>query len=198
MVYESKSTDSDLDAPTMKRIDVQPVIEQIGGIIIDGSPRLMIASEQSLQAVKNKKWKEKEVQSEDKSPLKGKSPMEKNVAVTTPNSDYLVPDEYITFPETMSSMELMRRYGIEPMVDPSPWETRGTQLMVTRGTCYQPDHHYPDHHHPDSPKDMHGAAILSGTPPRKGKRRFSFSYPRKSKRRWQSVDTRIVSTNTSG
>ncbi|RVW71385.1 hypothetical protein CK203_060947 [Vitis vinifera] len=48
--------------------------------------------------------------------------------------------------------------------DPSPWETRGTQLMVTRGTCYQPDHHYPDHHHPDSPKDMHGAAILSGTP----------------------------------
>ena len=43
--------------------------------------------------------------------------------------------------------------------DPSPWETRGTRLMVTRGTCYQPDHH-----HPDSPKDMHGAAILSGTP----------------------------------
>ena len=41
--------------------------------------------------------------------------------------------------------------------DPSPWETRGTQLMVTRGTCYQPDHH-----HPDSPKDMHGAVILSG------------------------------------
>ena len=85
MVYEYESTDSDLDAPTMKRIDVQPVIEQIGGIIIDGSPRLMIASEQSLQAVKNKKWKEKEVQSEDKSPLKGKSPMEKNVAVTTPS-----------------------------------------------------------------------------------------------------------------
>ena len=28
--------------------------------------------------------------------------------------------------------------------DPSPWETRGTQLIVTRGTCYQPDHHYPD------------------------------------------------------
>ena len=27
-----------------------------------------------------------------------------------------MPDEYITFPETMSSMELMRRYGIEPMV----------------------------------------------------------------------------------
>ena len=43
--------------------------------------------------------------------------------------------------------------------DPSPWETRGTRLMVTRGTCYQSDHH-----HPDSPKDMHGAAILSGTP----------------------------------
>ena len=43
--------------------------------------------------------------------------------------------------------------------DPSPRETRGTQLMVPRGTCYQPDHH-----HPDSPKDMHGAAILSGTP----------------------------------
>ena len=35
---------------------------------------------------------------------------------------------------------------------------------MTRGTCYQPDHHYPDHHHPDSPKDVHGAAILSGTP----------------------------------
>ncbi|RVW75642.1 hypothetical protein CK203_055242 [Vitis vinifera] len=43
--------------------------------------------------------------------------------------------------------------------DPSPWETRGTQLMVTRGTCYQPDHH-----HPDSPKDMHSAVILSGPP----------------------------------
>ena len=43
--------------------------------------------------------------------------------------------------------------------DPSPWETRGTQLMVTRGTCYQPDHH-----HSDSPKDMHGAVILSGPP----------------------------------
>ena len=43
--------------------------------------------------------------------------------------------------------------------DPSPWETRGTQLIVTRGTCYQPDHH-----HPDSPKDMHGAVILSGPP----------------------------------
>ena len=85
MIYESESTDSDLDAPTMKRIDVQPVIEQIGRIIIDGSPRLMIASEQSLQAVKNKKWNEEEVQSEGKSPLKGKSPMEKNVAVTTPS-----------------------------------------------------------------------------------------------------------------
>ena len=43
--------------------------------------------------------------------------------------------------------------------DPSPWETRGTQLIVTRGTCYQPDRHYPD-----SPKDMHGADILSGPP----------------------------------
>ena len=43
--------------------------------------------------------------------------------------------------------------------DPSPWETRGTQLIVTRGTCYQPDHHYPD-----SPKDMHGVDILSGPP----------------------------------
>ena len=31
--------------------------------------------------------------------------------------------------------------------------------MVTRGTCYQPDHH-----HPDSPKDRHGAVILSGPP----------------------------------
>ena len=46
--------------------------------------------------------------------------------------------------------------------DPSPWETRGTQLMVTRDTNYQPDHH-----HPDSPKDMHGAIILSG--PSQGK-----------------------------
>ena len=44
-----------------------------------------------------------------------------------------------------------------PCRDPSPWETRGTQLIVTRGTCYQPDHH-----HPDSPKDTHGAVILSG------------------------------------
>ena len=43
--------------------------------------------------------------------------------------------------------------------DPSPWETRGTQLIVTRGTCYQPDLH-----HPDSPEDMHGAVILSGPP----------------------------------
>ena len=43
--------------------------------------------------------------------------------------------------------------------DPSPWETRGTQLIVTRGTCYQSDHHYPD-----SPKDMHGVDILSGPP----------------------------------
>ena len=43
--------------------------------------------------------------------------------------------------------------------DPSSWETCGTQLMVTRGKCYQPDHH-----HPDSPKDMHGAVILSGPP----------------------------------
>ncbi|WKA08538.1 hypothetical protein VitviT2T_026252 [Vitis vinifera] len=30
--------------------------------------------------------------------------------------------------------------------DPSLWETRGTQLTVTRGTCY-----HPDQHHPDSP-----------------------------------------------
>ncbi|RVW82285.1 Exopolygalacturonase [Vitis vinifera] len=47
-------------------------------------------------------------------------------------------------------------------------------------------------------------AFLASAPPlatypirtasRKGKRRFSFSYPRKSKRRWQSVDIRIVST----
>ncbi|RVW85134.1 NAC domain-containing protein 89 [Vitis vinifera] len=44
-------------------------------------------------------------------------------------------------------------------LDTSPWETRGTQLMVTRGTCYQPDHH-----RPDSPKDMHGTVILSGPP----------------------------------
>ena len=43
--------------------------------------------------------------------------------------------------------------------DTSPWETRGTQLMETRGTCYQPDHH-----RPDSPKDMHGTVILSGPP----------------------------------
>ena len=28
--------------------------------------------------------------------------------------------------------------------DPSLWETRGTHLTVTRGTCYQPDHHHPD------------------------------------------------------
>ena len=46
-----------------------------------------------------------------------------------------------------------------PCRDPSPWEIRGTQLMVTRGTYYQPDHH-----HPDSPKDMHGAVILAGPP----------------------------------
>ena len=43
--------------------------------------------------------------------------------------------------------------------DPSPWETRGTRLMVTRGTYCQPDHH-----HPDSPTDTYGATILSGTP----------------------------------
>ncbi|RVX19501.1 ABC transporter G family member 36 [Vitis vinifera] len=40
---------------------------------------------------------------------------------------------------------------------------------------------------------MHGA-VSYPDPSRKGKRRFSFSYPRKSKRRWQSVDIRIVST----
>ena len=36
--------------------------------------------------------------------------------------------------------------------DPSLWETHGTHLTVTRGSCYQPDHH-----HPDSPKDTHDA-----------------------------------------
>ena len=49
-----------------------------------------------------------------------------------------------------------RRSTIGFCRDPSPWETRGTQLIVTCGTCYQPDHH-----HPDSPKDMHGVVILS-------------------------------------
>ncbi|RVW56908.1 UDP-glycosyltransferase 87A2 [Vitis vinifera] len=44
------------------------------------------------------------------------------------------------------------------------------------------------------PKDMHGADILSGRASRKGKRRLIFSLPRKSKRRWQSVHIRIVST----
>ena len=43
--------------------------------------------------------------------------------------------------------------------DPFPWETRGTQFMVTRDTYY-----HPDHHHPDSLKGMHGAVILSGPP----------------------------------
>ena len=38
------------------------------------------------------------------------------------------------------------------------------QLMATRGTCYQPDHH-----HPDPPKDMHGTVILSGSPQGKAK-----------------------------
>ena len=58
-----------------------------------------------------------------------------------------------------------------------------------RGTSYQPDLH-----HPDSPEDMHGAVILSGPPQGKANDVFSFSYPRKSKRRWQSVDIRIIST----
>ena len=49
--------------------------------------------------------------------------------------------------------------GLHNCRDPSPWETRGTQLMETRGTCYQPDHH-----RPDSPKDMHVTVILSGPP----------------------------------
>ena len=51
--------------------------------------------------------------------------------------------------------------------DPSLWETRGTHLTVTRGTCHQLDHHHPDHHYPDSPKDMHAAVLLSG--PSQGK-----------------------------
>ena len=43
--------------------------------------------------------------------------------------------------------------------DPSLWETHGTHLTVTRGSCYQPDHH-----HPDSPKDTHDAVFLPGPP----------------------------------
>ena len=71
--------------------------------------------------------------------------------------------------------------------DPSLWETRGTHLTVTRDTCYQPDHH-----HPDSPKDMHDDGSPIRTASRKGKWRFNFSYPRKSKRRWQSTDIRTT------
>ena len=48
--------------------------------------------------------------------------------------------------------------------DSSLWETRGTHLTVTRGT-----HHHPNHHHPDSPKDMHKAVLLSGSPQGKAK-----------------------------
>ena len=48
--------------------------------------------------------------------------------------------------------------------DPSLWETRGTHLTVTRGTCYQPDHH-----HPDSPKDTHDHGSPIRTASRKGK-----------------------------
>ncbi|RVW41016.1 hypothetical protein CK203_022844 [Vitis vinifera] len=48
--------------------------------------------------------------------------------------------------------------------DPSLWKTRGTHLTVTRGT-----HHHPNHHHPDSPKDMHEAVLLSGSPQGKAK-----------------------------
>ena len=62
-------------------------------------------------------------------------------------------------PENVSNLCSLQTLDTRSCRDPSPWETRGTQLMVTRGTCYQSDHH-----HPDSPKDMHGAAILSGTP----------------------------------
>ena len=43
--------------------------------------------------------------------------------------------------------------------DPSLWETRGTHLIVTRGT-----HHHLNHHHPDSPKDMREAVLPSGPP----------------------------------
>ena len=71
--------------------------------------------------------------------------------------------------------------------DPSLWETCGTHLTVTRGTCYQPDHH-----HPDSPKDTHDDGSPIRTASRKGKWRFNFSYPRKSKRRWQNTDIRTT------
>ena len=71
--------------------------------------------------------------------------------------------------------------------DPSLWETRGTHLTVTRGTCYQPDHH-----HPDSPKDTHDDGSPIRTASREGKWRFNFSYPRKSKRRWQNTDIRTT------
>ena len=71
--------------------------------------------------------------------------------------------------------------------DPFIWETRGTHLTVTRGTCYQPDHH-----HPDSLKDTHDDGSPIRTASRKGKWRFNFSYPRKSKRRWQSADIRTT------
>ncbi|XP_034677792.1 agamous-like MADS-box protein AGL61 [Vitis riparia] len=104
----SSSTSPSDTQTNEKRIDVQPVIEQIGGIIIDGSPRLMIDSEQSLQAANNKKGKEKEVQSKGQSLLKGKSPVGKNVAATRPSKK---PTE-----------ENMKRKGKEPETETTPEE----------------------------------------------------------------------------
>ena len=81
------------------------------------------------------------------------SDTESDICLTAPNAQL-----YIFFPRKTAN-EILDFSISEYCRDPSPWETRGTQLMVMRGTCYQPDHH-----HPDSPKDMHGAVILSGPP----------------------------------
>ena len=72
-----------------------------------------------------------------------------NALLTIPLSHYLI---HTTHSSTRNCHSRLCR-------DPFPWETRGTQLIVMRGTCYQPDLH-----HPDSPEDMHGAVILSGPP----------------------------------
>ena len=60
-------------------------------------------------------------------------------------------------------------------------------LTVTRGTCYQPDHHYPD-----SPEDTHDTVFLPGPPQGKANNVSTSSIQRKSKRRWQSTDIRTT------
>ncbi|RVW82587.1 putative auxin efflux carrier component 1c [Vitis vinifera] len=48
--------------------------------------------------------------------------------------------EYVLLHQTGKGSSM----GNLAILGPLPWETRGTQLIVTHDTCYQPDHHHPD------------------------------------------------------